>query len=279
VVNANGMTTTSASLPTACVVPVLILQGSMLMDRSVMAMESVRLVTVREILLQVVLVPAKERETKAKAAMHSPAMTLRALMNVNVGPAQILQGSMVMERSVITMENVRLVTVRTLSLGSVVGVLVQEGKGKAKAAIDGMAMTQSALINVNVGPAQILQGRIVMERGVIKMENVRLVTVRDLLLGSVVGVSVQERKGKANAAVGLAMTQSAYINAHAGPAQIGEGSMAMEENVIGRANVTLILVDTGGKVQVVTQSVDDDLKISRLLLAVGYSDVHVYYWN
>jgi len=214
VVNANGMTTTSASLPTACVVPVLILQGSMLMDRSVMAMESVSLVTVREIFLQVVLVNAKERETKAKAAMHSPAMTLRALMNVNVGPAQILQGSMVIEGSVIT------------------------------------------------------------------MENVRLVTVRDLVLGSVVLVPVQERKGKAKDAVeGLAMTRSAYINAHAGPAQIREGSFLMEKNVIGRANVDLILVESGGKVLVVMQGVDDDLRISRLLLAVGYSDVHVYYWN
>ena len=62
-------------------------------------------------------------------------------MNVNVGPAQILQGSMVMERSVITMENVRLVTVRDL-LDSFVVVPVQERKRKAKAAIDGLAMTQ-----------------------------------------------------------------------------------------------------------------------------------------
>jgi len=215
VVNANGMTTTSASLPTACVVPVLILQGSMLMDRSVMAMESVRLVTVREILLQVVLVPVQERESKAKAAMQSPAMTLRALMNVNVGPAQILQGSMVIEGSVIT------------------------------------------------------------------MENVRLVTVRDLVLGSVVLVPVQERKGKAKDAVeGLAMTRSAYINAHAGPAQIREGSFLMESRAIRRENVTLILVDPFGLLHlVVLESVIDDLKISRLLLAVGYSDVHVYYWN
>jgi len=164
VVNANGMTTTSASLPTACVVPVLILQGSMLMDRSVMAMESVRLVTVREILLQVVLVPAKERETKAKAAMQSPAMTLRALMNVNVGPAQILRGRIVMERGVIKMENVRLVTVRDLVLGSVVLVPVQEGKTQAKDAIDGLAMTQSAYINAHAGPAQIGEGSMAMER-------------------------------------------------------------------------------------------------------------------
>ena len=53
----------------------------------------------------------------------------------------------------------------------------------------------------------------------------------------------------------------------------------MEKNVIGRANVDLILVESGGKVLVVMQGVDDDLRISRLLLAVGYSDVHVYYWN
>ena len=54
--------------------------------------------------------------------------------------------------------------------------------------------------------------------------------------------------------------------------------MAMERLVIGRENVTLIAVDTGGKLQlVVLKGVDDDLKISRLLLAVGYSDVHVSY--
>jgi len=136
VVNANGMTTTSASLPTACVVPVLILQGSMLMDRTVMAMENVSLVTVADLVLgSAVLVPAKERETKVKAAMHSPATTLRALMNVNVGPAQIRQGSMVMEGSVITMENVRLVTVRDL-LDPFVLVRVQNRKRKAKAATD-----------------------------------------------------------------------------------------------------------------------------------------------
>merc|ERR1711865_1302964 len=96
---------------------------------------------------------------------------------------------------------------------------------------------------------------------------------------SVVWVSVQERKLKAMKVHAARMTQSANINAHAGPAQIREGSLVMEKNVIGRANVALILVDAGGKVLVVTQSVDDDLKISRLLLAVGYSDVHVYYWN
>ena len=39
-------------------------------------------------------------------------------------------------------------------------------------------------MHVNVGPAHILQGIFVMERGVIKMENARLVTVRDLVLGS-----------------------------------------------------------------------------------------------
>ena len=56
--------------------------------------------------------------------------------------------------------------------------------------------------------------------------------------------------------------------------------MAMERLVIEGDNVTLILVDTGGKMQlVVLEGVNDDLKISRLLLAVGYSDVHVYYWN
>ena len=36
----------------------------------------------------------------------------------------------------------------------------------------------------------------------------------------------------------------------------------MGKNAIGKANVGLILVDTGIKVLVVTQSVDDDLKIS-----------------
>ena len=56
--------------------------------------------------------------------------------------------------------------------------------------------------------------------------------------------------------------------------------MAMERLVIGRENVTLIVLETGGKLQlVVLEGVNDDLKISRLLLAVGYSDVHVYYWN
>merc|ERR1712194_744546 len=107
-------------------------------------------------------------------------MTLSALMNVNVGPAQILQGSMVMEGTVIMMGNVRLVTARDL-LGCFVLVPVQERKKQAKAAINSMAMTLSALMNVNVGPAQILQGSMVMEGTVIMMENVRLVTARDLL--------------------------------------------------------------------------------------------------
>jgi len=127
-----------------------------------------------------------------------------------------------------------------------------------------LVLTQRALMNVNVGPAQILQGRIVMERSVIWMENVRLVTVKELS-GPVVVVPVQEGDVKAKAAIDfLAMTQSAYINANAGPAQIREGSMAMEKNVIGGENVTLIVVDPGGLLQlVVLEGVDDDLKISR----------------
>ena len=63
-----------------------------------------------------------------------------------------------------------------------------------------------ALINVNVGPVLILQGSMVMERTVMAMENVRLVIVRILVLGWVVLVPAQERKTKARAAVGLAMT-------------------------------------------------------------------------
>merc|ERR1712028_281488 len=103
-----------------------------------------------------------------------------------------------------------------------------------------------------------------MERSVITMENVRLVTVRDLL-DSFVVVPVQKRKRKAKAAIdGLAMTQSACINAHAGPAQIREGSFLMESRAIGRENVLLVLVDAGGNLQlVVLQGVDDDLRISR----------------
>ena len=61
-------------------------------------------------------------------------------------------------------------------------------------------------MNVNVGLAQILEGSFVMERTVMAMENVRLVTARILVLGWVVLVPVQERKLKARAAVGLAMT-------------------------------------------------------------------------
>ena len=62
-------------------------------------------------------------------------------------------------------------------------------------------------MHVNVGPAQILQGRIVMERVVIRIENVRLVTVEEVL-DYFVEVAVQERKGKAKDAVeGLAMTR------------------------------------------------------------------------
>merc|ERR1711865_628910 len=144
----------------------------------------------------------------------------------------------------------------------VVLVPVKKRKRKAKAAIDCLAMTQSAFMHVHVGPAQILQGRIVMERVVIRIDNVCLVTVKETLL-QVVLVAVQERKGKGKDAVeGLAMTRSAYINAHAGPAQIGGGSLVMETHAIGRANVTLIAVDTGINLLVVTQSVDDDLKIS-----------------
>ena len=62
-------------------------------------------------------------------------------------------------------------------------------------------------MNVNVGPAQILQGRIVMEGVVIRIENVRLVTVVEVL-DFCVEVAVQERKTKAKTAVkGLVMTQ------------------------------------------------------------------------
>merc|ERR1719491_2464266 len=112
--------------------------------------------------------------------MDSPAMTLSAFMHVNVGPAQILQGSMVMEMIVMAMENVRLVIVRDL-LDWVVLVPVKERETKAKAAMDSLAMTLSAFMHVNVGPAQILQGSMVMEMIVMAMENVRLVIVRDLL--------------------------------------------------------------------------------------------------
>jgi len=49
-VDANGMTATSVSLTTAYVGPAQILQGSMGMDRIVMAMENVRLVIVRDLL-------------------------------------------------------------------------------------------------------------------------------------------------------------------------------------------------------------------------------------
>ena len=52
----------------------------------------------------------------------------------------ILQGSMPMDRSVKAMENVNLFTVKDPGLG--VLVPVHEGKQKAKAAIDGLAMTQ-----------------------------------------------------------------------------------------------------------------------------------------
>jgi len=232
-----------------------------LMDGTVMAIESVRLVTVGEILSQVVLVPVQNRVRKAHSAIGLLAMTQSAYINAHAGPAQMLQGRIVMERTVITMENVRLVTVVEFYL-QVVLVPVKKRKRKAKAAIKCLAMTQSAFMHVHVGPAQILQGRIVMERVVIRIENVRLVTVEEVL-DYFVEVAVQERKGKAKDAVeGLAMTRSAYINAHAGPAQIGGISFLMGKNAIGKANVGLILVDTGIKVLVVTQSVDDDLKIS-----------------
>ena len=62
-------------------------------------------------------------------------------------------------------------------------------------------------MHVHVGPAQILQGRIVMERVVIRIENVRLVTVKEILDFFLL-VPVQERKTKAKDAVeGLAMTR------------------------------------------------------------------------
>merc|ERR1711865_228947 len=145
----------------------------------------------------------------------------------------------------------------------VVLVPVKKRKRKAKAAIDCLAMTQSAFMHVHVGPAQILQGRIVMERVVIRIDNVRLVTVKEILDFCVL-VAVQERKGKAKAAVeGLAMTRSAYINAHVGPAQILQGENLME-NVIRRDNVALIVVESGGNLHlVVLEAVDDDLRIIR----------------
>ena len=62
-------------------------------------------------------------------------------MNVNVGPAQILLGSMVMERAVMAMENVHLVTARDL-LGHFVLVPVQERKMKATTAINSLVMTR-----------------------------------------------------------------------------------------------------------------------------------------
>jgi len=232
-----------------------------LMDGGVITIERVSLVTVGEIFLeQVVLVPVENRKRKAKRAIGLLAMTQSAYINAHAVPAQMLQGRIVMERAVIAMDNARLVTVKVLL--QVVLVPVKNRKRKAKAAIDCLAMTQSAFMHVHVGPAQILQGRIVMERVVIRIENVRLVTVEEVL-DYFVEVAVQERKGKAKDAVeGLAMTRSAYINAHAGPAQIGGISFLMGKNAIGKANVGLILVDTGIKVLVVTQSVDDDLKIS-----------------
>ena len=61
-------------------------------------------------------------------------------------------------------------------------------------------------MNVNAGPARIPEESFVMERTVMAMENVRLVIVRILVLGWVVLVPAQERKMKARAAVGLAMT-------------------------------------------------------------------------
>merc|ERR1712194_551390 len=155
-------------------------------------MGNVRLVTARDLLGCFVLVPVQERKKQAKAAINSMAMTLSALMNVNVGPAQILQGSMVMEGTVIMMENVRLVTARDL-LGCFVLVPVQERKVKAKAAINSMAMTLSASMPVNVGPVQILEGRIVMERAVITMENVSLMTVGGRCLEQVVLERVNEK--------------------------------------------------------------------------------------
>ena len=50
--------------------PAQILQGGFVMEKTVMATENVRLVTARDLLGWVALVPAKERETKAKAALN-----------------------------------------------------------------------------------------------------------------------------------------------------------------------------------------------------------------
>ena len=47
------------------------------MERTVITMENVRLVTVAEFYLQVVLVPVKKRKRKAKAAIKCLAMTQR----------------------------------------------------------------------------------------------------------------------------------------------------------------------------------------------------------
>jgi len=231
----------------------------------VMRMKNVRLITVRTLDLELVVsAPAQERKMKAKAAIHFMAMMLSASVIVHVGPAQIMQGRIAMERVVIMMENVRLITVRTLELELVVQAPVQKRKMKAKAAIHFMAMMLSASMLVNVGPAQIITGRIVMERIVIMMENVRLVTVRDLELDGVVQALVQEREMKAKAAIdGLAMMLSAFIIVNVGPAQVGGGSFIMEGVVILTENVTLMIVDLGMPLQlVVLERVTDDLKSS-----------------
>ena len=56
-------------------------------------------------------------------------------MNVNVGPAQILEESFVMERTVTAMENVHLVTARDL-LGRFVLVPAKDREMKAKVALN-----------------------------------------------------------------------------------------------------------------------------------------------
>ena len=53
------------------------LQGRIVIERSVITMDNVCLVTVREIFLQVVLVPVQKRKRKAEAAIDCLAMTQR----------------------------------------------------------------------------------------------------------------------------------------------------------------------------------------------------------
>merc|ERR1711865_569899 len=97
-------------------------------------------------------------------------------------------------------------------------------------------MTQSANINAHAGPAQILQGSFLMEKNVIRRKNVTLILVGPGgLLQLVVWEVVRSLscRPKAKKAKPARMTQSANINAHAGPAQILQGSFLMEKNVIG----------------------------------------------